>query len=77
MEKIVNPDDIKQFIKSRDDFLKTVSKVYCKNCHAPRKKKMNINYENPFKCECHCDKVEKLLAISSELELTIKSLTNQ
>ena len=76
MEKIVNPDDIKNFIKSRDEFLNVISEVNCKTCNDPRKKEFNIDHENPLNCECRCERVEKLLAISYDLDRTIKSFTN-
>ena len=76
MEKIVNPDDIKNFIKSRDEFLNVISEAYCKTCNDPGKNELNIDYENPLNCECRCERVEKLLAISYDLDRTIESFTN-
>lgn len=77
MEKNISPDDIKHLIKSRDDFLKFITENYCRTCTDPRKKKVEINYDNPINCGCCCEKVKNLLSISSNLDISIKSLADK
>jgi len=71
MEEKINNHNF--YIKSRDDFLKKVSKDYCKTCTAMKKAKLNIDYANPLNCECRCERVERILVIASTLDNEIKN----
>jgi len=73
----LNFNDIKFYESSRDDFLKNISENICKPCTAKQKEKMKVDYINPLKCGCRCERVENLLIIASNLDSKIKELKSK
>lgn len=77
MDHYLEFSNIQLFENCRDDFLKNISENICKTCTAEQKEKMKIDYINPLKCECHCERVENLLTIASNLDNEVKKLKNK
>lgn len=59
----------------RDKLLVLVSEQVCAQCTDERKEKYKINYANPLKCGCRCERVDKILANAQKIEEDIEKLS--
>lgn len=76
MENSISLSNINFYKDSRDSLFKAIGNDICMECTEPQKAKMKIDYINPLKCECRCERVKDILTIAEELELGICKLTN-
>lgn len=74
MAKKINSEDIQLYTSWRDDFLNIVKEQICKECTDPIKDTKIIDCTDPMKCECRCDRVNKLIAAASKIDEDITEL---
>lgn len=70
----MKPKNLELYISWRDHFLNIIRDDKCKKCDDPRKKSVEINYENPLECGCRCEQVENLFTTVLNIEADINLL---
>ena len=65
-------DNINMYKTWRDSLLAELSKYLCAPCTDERKNHYNLDYQNPLKCGCHCERVENILMSAKEIDNEIK-----
>ena len=64
---------LNDYIRWRDYLLNRVSEDICRTCEDPRKATAILDYENPLKCGCRCERVEVLLDATANIDADIKA----
>ena len=59
-------DDV--YAEWRDKLLWIIGHKICKGCNNPQKLNVRMDYENPLKCGCHCERIDKVLVRVAEID---------